>query len=54
MQGKWRSKEGGMYLPKTEENNSFDAEKLREWLMWFQFFGKDMIEEDQGVHGQGN
>lgn len=42
-----------LYLPKAEENNSFDADKLCQWCMRLQFFGENMVEDNQGIHGQG-
>lgn len=41
-----------LYLPKAEEDNSFDAQELCKRLMRFQLFCKDMIKYHQRIQSQ--
>lgn len=37
------------YLPKAEKDNPFYAQELGKRLMWFQFFSKHMVENNQRI-----
>lgn len=40
------------YLPKAEEYNPFDAQKLGKRLVWLQLLGKDMVENYKRIQSQ--